>query len=110
MKWSRTSGSASESRLAARSTGVPCRILRTGTSSFLPDSVRGMPGTSLISSGTCRGDSADRIRRRSSPTSSSVSSAPSAGWTYRMRRPSCPSRPVSMTRLSAISGNASTTR
>ena len=37
----------SESGSAASLTGVPVRILRTGTSSFLPDSVRGTPGTSM---------------------------------------------------------------
>src|ERR1700730_8222546 len=45
---------------AARSGSVPSRILRTGTSSFFPDSVRGMPGTWWISSGTWRGESWDR--------------------------------------------------
>src|SRR6516162_338046 len=56
----KTSGLARASGSAASAIGVPSRILRTGTSSFLPDKVRGMPGTWWISSGTCRGDSAAR--------------------------------------------------
>src|SRR3954451_9603782 len=38
---SRAAGLASESRLAARSGGVPVRILFTGTSRIFPDRVRG---------------------------------------------------------------------
>ena len=52
------------SRLAS-----PRRIRLTGASSFLPVSVRGIPGTTTISSGTWRGDSwlrrADTTRLRS---------------------------------------------
>ena len=46
------SGSASESRLSARSAGSPERIRLTGTSSTLPESVRGTAGTARTSSGT----------------------------------------------------------
>ena len=45
--------------LAAASTGVPVRIRLTGTSSFLPDSVRGIAGTAWI----CVGHVARRQRR-----------------------------------------------
>ena len=44
-KASSESGLASAPRLAATSVGVPVRIRFTGTSSFFPDSVRGMPET-----------------------------------------------------------------
>src|ERR1022692_883537 len=105
-----TSGWASASGSAASASGVPSRIFLTGTSSFLPDSVRGMPGTWWISSGTWRGDSWLRSSARIRAVRSSSSSQPSAGTTYKMRRPSRPSCPVSTTRLSATSGSRSTTR
>src|SRR6266702_1539595 len=73
-----TSGLARASASAASATGVPSRILRTGTSSFFPDRVRGMPGTWWISSGTCRGDSAARSAVLIRPASSSSRSWPSA--------------------------------
>src|SRR5262249_47017021 len=41
----KTSGWARASGSAASATGVPSMIWRTGTSSFLPDRVRGIPGT-----------------------------------------------------------------
>ena len=49
---SSAAGSASESRAAATSGGVPARIRFTGTSSFFPDNVRGIDGTASMSSGT----------------------------------------------------------
>ena len=61
---SSAAGSASESRAAATSGGVPVRMRFTGTSSFLPDSVRGTDGTASISSGTWRGDSSVRSAAR----------------------------------------------
>ena len=57
----------------------------TGTSSFLPDSVRGTAGTARIASGTCRGDSSVRSaahdarragrRRASAPGASATNSS-----------------------------------
>ena len=70
------SGLASAPLAAAASTGVPVRIRLTGTSSFLPDSVRGTARTWWISSGTCRGDSAVRSSRPIRPRSASSSSTP----------------------------------
>ena len=49
------SGSASESRLSARSAGSPERMRLTGTSSTFPDSVRGTAGTARTSSGHVSG-------------------------------------------------------
>ena len=69
------SGSASESRLRAASVGSPERIRLTGTSSTLPDSVRGTAGTARTSSGTCRGEQSSRIRVRIRATRSSSSTA-----------------------------------
>src|SRR6185437_5552827 len=105
-----TSGLASACGSAASLTGVPSRIFRTGTSSFLPDSVRGIPGTRRISFGTCRGDSSARSAALIRPASSPSSSWPSAGTTNKMSSPSWPSRPVSTTRQSATSSKRSTTR
>src|SRR5262249_47395338 len=80
-KDSSTSGLASASGSAASATGVPSRIFLTGTSSFLPDSVLGMPGTWWISSGTCRGDSPERSPDLIRPARSSSSWLPAAGTT-----------------------------
>lgn len=52
MKGCNASGLASDSRLAAWSAGVPIRMRLTGTSSTLPDSVRGTSAIWRISSGT----------------------------------------------------------
>jgi len=46
------SGFAAEPRLAAFSKGTPSSSRFTGTSIFLPLSVRGMSGTAMIASGT----------------------------------------------------------
>ncbi|GAB3976954.1 hypothetical protein GCM10029978_065280 [Actinoallomurus acanthiterrae] len=46
-KYDRAWGLTIASGLAAFSTGMPSRILQTGTSSFFPDSVRGIPGTAF---------------------------------------------------------------
>ena len=54
------SGSSTDARFAALSSGVPRSSFLTGTSSFLPLSVCGTAGASRISSGTCRGVS--RVR------------------------------------------------
>ena len=56
---SSAAGSASDSFDAARAGGVPVRMRFTGTSSFLPDSVRGTAGATSMASGTWRGDSCD---------------------------------------------------
>ena len=49
----------------------------TGTSSFLPDSVRGIAGTAWIASGTWRGDSSARRARAIGARSASSSATPS---------------------------------
>ena len=64
MNGSSAAGLASDSRDAARSTGVPVRIRLTGTSRILPDSVRGTSAIATISSGTWRGEQSSRSRRR----------------------------------------------
>ena len=56
-------GLASESRLAACSAGWPMRIRLTGTSSTLPDSVRGTSAIAWTSLGTWRGEQSSRIAR-----------------------------------------------
>ena len=61
---SSAAGLASESRLAALAGSPPCRILLTGTSSFLPDSVRGTSSIRWIASGTWRGEQCSRTRLR----------------------------------------------
>ena len=48
----RESGSVSELRLATSSAFAPFKIRFTGTSSFLPDNVRGITGTACAASGT----------------------------------------------------------
>src|SRR6266567_3055122 len=57
----RLPGLAIVSGLATFSIGWPSRIFLTGTSSFLPDSVRGTSATVKISLGTTRADTALRI-------------------------------------------------
>ena len=57
---------------AACSGGVPVRIRFTGTSSTLPESVRGTSAIAKTSSGTWRGEHCSRIRRPISRVSSSV--------------------------------------
>ena len=54
-------GFAIESRFTDLSTGCPSRIFRTGTSSFLPDSVRGTSRIANTSLGTWRADRRVRI-------------------------------------------------
>src|SRR5690349_4061272 len=54
-------GFAIDDRFAAVSGERPKRILRTGTSSFFPDSVRGTCGIANTSSGTWRADKRVRI-------------------------------------------------
>ena len=57
---------------------LPCSIRFTGTSSFLPVRVCGMPGAANTSSGTCRGEACSRIAVRIRARRSSSSSAPGA--------------------------------
>ena len=57
------SGFASAALRRGRLAGVPVRIFLTGTSSFLPLSVRGTARTPTIVSGMCRGDSDVRSSR-----------------------------------------------
>jgi hypothetical protein len=92
---------ASESRLAAFAGSVPIRIRLTGTSSFLPLSVRGTESMRTISSGTCRGEQRARTWRRISAFTSSVSSD-------RVTTNSGIQSSMSSTRLSSTSGTAST--
>ena len=67
-----TSGSASELRLATASASAPPRMRFTGTSSFLPDSVRGTTGTVLDRVGhVARRQLGARARARSRPRRSS---------------------------------------
>src|SRR5262249_44806612 len=49
--------------LAASSGAAPIRIRLTGTSSTLPDSVRGTSAICTISLGTWRGEQSSRMRR-----------------------------------------------
>ena len=56
-KASRAPGWRATRSETASSTGVPVRIRFRGTSSFLPDSVRGTAGTATMRSGTWRGES-----------------------------------------------------
>ena len=56
----------------------PAMIAVTGTSSFLPVRVCGMPGAAMTSSGTCRGDSLVLIADRMVSTSSSSRCRPGA--------------------------------
>ena len=79
----------------------PIRIFFTGTSSFLPLSVRGTASIRTISSGTCRGEQRDRTWRRISALTSSVSSP-------RVTTNSGIQSSMSSTRLSITSGTAST--
>jgi hypothetical protein len=68
-------------RLAASSGGTPSRILRTGTSIFLPVRVTGMAGTWMIRSGTCRAVYWLRSRSVIVRRSASSSTAPSSSVT-----------------------------
>ena len=71
--------------------GVPGRIRLTGTSSFLPDSVRGIAGTASMRSGTWRGDSSTRraAAMRARRSSSSVDAR-------RPARRTAPARPAAV--------------
>src|SRR5262249_18831005 len=53
--------------LAASSGAAPIRIRLTGTSSTLPDSVRGTSAICTISLGTWRGEQSSRVRRGGRP-------------------------------------------
>ena len=81
----------------------------TGTSSFLPVRVCGMPGARSTSSGTCRGETRSCTAVRIDATSASSSSTPSASVTNSgiQYAPSGPSTPT--TNASVISGSSSTT-
>ena len=73
------SGSASELRLATASASAPPRIRFTGTSSFLPDSVRGTAGTALDRVGhVARRQLGAQRAARSRARRSSSSAAPGA--------------------------------
>ena len=107
---SRDSGFARAPRAAAWSSGVPVRMRFTGTSSFLPDRVRGTAPTWKTSSGTCRGDSAVRNSRASRFRSSASSSTPSASTTNSSRSPGPPAASSRWTTTeSATSSSPSTT-
>jgi hypothetical protein len=53
----------------------------TGTSSALPDSVRGTSAICKIWLGTCRGEQSSRMRRLISPSSAASNVTPSANTT-----------------------------
>ena len=108
---SSAAGLASDSRLAACSGGVPIRIRLTGTSSTLPDSVRGTSAIAWTSFGhvarrAVLADPRAAIRL----IRSSSSSAPSRRTTNSGIQFSSPSRGTSTTSASAISSSASTAR
>ncbi len=56
MKSSSADGSRSVSLLSTVSASAPCKISFTGTSTRLPESVRGMAATSSMRLGAWRGD------------------------------------------------------
>src|SRR5690606_15315356 len=126
-------GFAIESRLTDRSTECPSRIFFTGTSSFLPDIVRGTSGIAYTSFGTCRAESfvrmasSSRVRSAgSTPVSPRAARAGSAAGPFApapeicepgsrstmksARNDSRPRYSMSMTSESATSSNSSTTR
>ena len=80
-KASRACGFAIALRLAASSGLAPSRILRTGTSIFLPVSVAGIAGTAMIVSGTCLAVYSERSRPAILPRRASSRTAPSASVT-----------------------------
>ena len=96
---------------------APARIRFTGSSSFLPDSVRGITGTTSIESGTWRGDSSEASARLMRPASSSSSTTPSRRATNStsspmpeaLTRPTAGSSSTWTTSESATSSNPSTT-
>src|SRR5258706_772137 len=67
------SGLATTPAPTACSSGTPINSFFTGTSSFLPLSVRGIAGTATISSGTWRGDTTVAICARIAARNASVS-------------------------------------
>ena len=82
----------------------------TGSSSTLPDSVRGTSATAIMSLGTWRGEQSSRTRLRISATTSSVSYAPSRSTTNSGIQASAPSTGTSTTSASVTASTASTAR
>jgi hypothetical protein len=96
-------------RLAASSGGTPSRILRTGTSIFLPVSVTGMAPTWMIRSGTCRGVYSVRSRAQIFSRSASSSTCPPGSVTNSGMKNPPPGRSRLTMRASSISGTEAST-
>ena len=97
-------------RLQAFSAGCPSKIFLTGTSSFLPEIVRGTSGIANTSFGTCRAESWLRIASSRCRLRSSVYSASLLVTTNKAIYDSRPRYSRSMTSESATSSKPSTTR